>query len=65
MQIASRIVSESGPGGPGGTFDLIAARVRSVHQARIAGDRPALEDALVGLGAAAGLMLDSLDRLAH
>jgi hypothetical protein len=61
--ICDRISEESRPDGPASSLTLVAGRVRAVHDANSAGDRPALKDALIGLASACGLVLNHLDRL--
>jgi hypothetical protein len=63
LQIAARIGRQSRPGGPAPTYDLLLGRLVEIDRARRAGDVHGEEDALVELGAAAGLVLDHLRRL--
>lgn len=61
--IAERISLESSPHGPAPTLTLIAGRVRALHDASTTRDPLALEDAVISLGSACGLVLDHLQRL--
>lgn len=56
--IAARMGAESATAGP----RLCAARIRSIHDARVAGDALATEDAIVAAAAGLGLWLDQLRR---
>lgn len=63
MRIAARIAREQAAGGPAPSYDFLLARLVAVDRARKAADWQAELDALEGLGAAAGLVLDHLQRV--
>ena len=63
QRILGRMIREARPGGAPPSYDLLLARFVAVDRARKEGDRLAELDALEGLAAAAGLVLDHLQRL--
>lgn len=61
--IASRIFEQSRPGRAAPTKELVAERIRALHEADAHGDPNVIDDAIIEAAAALGLWLDHRRRL--